>query len=660
MSRAEQAGGTTRHKLQAPLAGSPLTLPCPPSSAGGAGRPYGSIKTPPTALKPRMFSEMHAADQYYRRHSLDMGASAAAAAAAAAERRASQAGISRVHPLSLGRGMKRSSSRTSSESESEADDAACGRPRGGVATAEKPYACDQCELTFSRQHNLKSHALTHSTERPYACAVCQTPFRRQHDLKRHMKLHTGEKPYACTNCGRSFARLDALNRHMRAENFHACSQAAKRARTGDRGFVPEQRRASHNPAQNQAGPPPWPQHWTHRPSMAADEAMVRRMHERFGGGPLPHPPQGQFGASSPSRPAASAGNNAGFGSPDPRAYHQHHQHHHTSAAPQPPVTAPQFGGPPGSALRQPPPAPVSAGGGAKSPGRGEFARFASAVRNSPADHVYHYGPATSLPPPLPQNSRSGPIADSFPSGGGPARPGLALDAFSASSSTIQRTSLAPAPPVRLPPIELAPPRRHSLAVTTHLERYRSRDATPPPPASAAAGQQQQQQSQPMPQQEPGAPTKSSVTPQQTMAPVPEEDDIPEEPARPAPRSLAPTAAAASQAQHLAQPPPDTRRSSIIALTNPQTEEDVRAENAMLKRRLDEMEAKYMKEVERLNGSIRELEIEKSLLKSVLLEKGASLPGSPMQPNTADLKPNGIAPHSAPNMYKSFTPPGTER
>ncbi|KAJ2841008.1 hypothetical protein GGI22_008097, partial [Coemansia erecta] len=96
---------------------------------------------------------------------------------------------------------------------------------------DKPYACDQCELTFSRQHNLKSHALTHSTERPFSCNVCHTPFRRQHDLKRHMKLHTGEKPYKCTNCERSFARLDALNRHMRAENFHACNQAAKKART---------------------------------------------------------------------------------------------------------------------------------------------------------------------------------------------------------------------------------------------------------------------------------------------------------------------------------------------------------------------------------------------------------------------------------------------
>ncbi|KAJ2580296.1 hypothetical protein IWW49_006356, partial [Coemansia sp. RSA 1797] len=166
----------------------------------------------------------------YRRHSMDMGYES--------------------------RGEKRAADSDSDGSVS---------PVRGVATAEKPYACDQCELTFSRQHNLKSHALTHSTERPFACSVCNTPFRRQHDLKRHMKLHTGEKPYKCTNCGRSFARLDALNRHMRAENFHACSQAAKKARPED------------------AERGQW--HWTHRPSMAADEAVVRRMHERFGAPP---------------------------------------------------------------------------------------------------------------------------------------------------------------------------------------------------------------------------------------------------------------------------------------------------------------------------------------------------------------------------------------
>ncbi|KAJ2891292.1 hypothetical protein GGI21_005901, partial [Coemansia aciculifera] len=73
---------------------------------------------------------------------------------------------------------------------------------------------------------------------------------------------------------------------------------------------------------------------------------------------------------------------------------------------------------------------------------------------------------------------------------------------------------------------------------------------------------------------------------------------------------------------VAAPPDNTRRASIIALTNPQSEIDVRLENAELKRRLDEMEAKYLKEIERLNSAVRELEIEKSLLKALVNEQRA--------------------------------------
>ncbi|CAB4412122.1 unnamed protein product [Rhizophagus irregularis] len=94
-----------------------------------------------------------------------------------------------------------------------------GQPQSPSPAKSKPYVCTECNQTFSRQHNLKSHALTHSQEKPFQCEVCQHFFRRHHDLKRHAKLHTGEKPYQCPHCKRSFARLDALNRHLRAESF---------------------------------------------------------------------------------------------------------------------------------------------------------------------------------------------------------------------------------------------------------------------------------------------------------------------------------------------------------------------------------------------------------------------------------------------------------
>ncbi|KAJ5936355.1 Zinc finger C2H2 [Penicillium verhagenii] len=59
----------------------------------------------------------------------------------------------------------------------------------------KKHRCPYCATEFTRQHNLKSHLLTHSQEKPFVCQTCQSRFRRLHDLKRHTKLHTGERPH---------------------------------------------------------------------------------------------------------------------------------------------------------------------------------------------------------------------------------------------------------------------------------------------------------------------------------------------------------------------------------------------------------------------------------------------------------------------------------
>ncbi|KAK9721284.1 hypothetical protein K7432_003548 [Basidiobolus ranarum] len=98
------------------------------------------------------------------------------------------------------------------------------------STPEKPYACNQCDQSFSRLHNLKSHYLTHNQERQHQCTICHHYFRRQHDLKRHVKLHTGERPHECELCGRTFARLDSLNRHRKADGGTGCSTSKNRGK----------------------------------------------------------------------------------------------------------------------------------------------------------------------------------------------------------------------------------------------------------------------------------------------------------------------------------------------------------------------------------------------------------------------------------------------
>ncbi|KAJ5577859.1 uncharacterized protein N7459_006823 [Penicillium hispanicum] len=105
-----------------------------------------------------------------------------------------------------------------------------GSPRSPSA---KKHRCPYCATEFTRQHNLKSHLLTHSQEKPFVCQTCQSRFRRLHDLKRHTKLHTGERPHTCPKCGRRFARGDALARHNKGQG--GC--AGRRASMGS--FAPE-------------------------------------------------------------------------------------------------------------------------------------------------------------------------------------------------------------------------------------------------------------------------------------------------------------------------------------------------------------------------------------------------------------------------------------
>lgn len=48
------------------------------------------------------------------------------------------------------------------------------------------------------------------SERPFKCDQCTQSFSRNHDLKRHKRIHLAVKPFPCSYCSKSFSRKDAL------------------------------------------------------------------------------------------------------------------------------------------------------------------------------------------------------------------------------------------------------------------------------------------------------------------------------------------------------------------------------------------------------------------------------------------------------------------
>ncbi|KAJ2757369.1 hypothetical protein GGI19_000088 [Coemansia pectinata] len=64
-----------------------------------------------------------------------------------------------------------------------------------------------------------------SPARPFKCETCDQSFSRNHDLKRHVKIHSGVKPHKCPKCGKSFGRSDALKRHSMVKRCRSSATA---------------------------------------------------------------------------------------------------------------------------------------------------------------------------------------------------------------------------------------------------------------------------------------------------------------------------------------------------------------------------------------------------------------------------------------------------
>ena len=75
------------------------------------------------------------------------------------------------------------------------------------------HICKMCGKKFHSPQALERHSHTHSDEKPFACAECGAKFREKHQLTSHVRTHTGEASIACPNCPQTFKHYAARSKH---------------------------------------------------------------------------------------------------------------------------------------------------------------------------------------------------------------------------------------------------------------------------------------------------------------------------------------------------------------------------------------------------------------------------------------------------------------
>lgn len=80
----------------------------------------------------------------------------------------------------------------------------------------KIYFCDYegCSKSFARPSTLTEHQdIVHRGIRPFKCNQCEESFTKQIHLERHLWLHTDERPFHCSQCGKGVVTKQHLKRH---------------------------------------------------------------------------------------------------------------------------------------------------------------------------------------------------------------------------------------------------------------------------------------------------------------------------------------------------------------------------------------------------------------------------------------------------------------
>ncbi|MBW0496494.1 hypothetical protein O181_036209 [Austropuccinia psidii MF-1] len=83
-------------------------------------------------------------------------------------------------------------------------------PNTGYLAQPEPYQ----PALYEKFLKTNAKTPTYCSERPFKCDKCTASFSRNHDLKRHARIHLAIKPFPCEWCEKAFSRKDALKRHL--------------------------------------------------------------------------------------------------------------------------------------------------------------------------------------------------------------------------------------------------------------------------------------------------------------------------------------------------------------------------------------------------------------------------------------------------------------
>lgn len=85
--------------------------------------------------------------------------------------------------------------------------------------AEKAFSCDVCNVRCKSKHTLRTHMRKHSGV--FTCTHCGLTTASNAALVSHVRIHTGEKPFVCDLCGNSYASKLGLTSHKRTHQQEA-------------------------------------------------------------------------------------------------------------------------------------------------------------------------------------------------------------------------------------------------------------------------------------------------------------------------------------------------------------------------------------------------------------------------------------------------------